>query len=37
MYKNGIKRVLDILLSGLALLLLSPVFGVVALLVRTRL
>ena len=37
MYKNCIKRILDIIVSGLALLLLSPVLLTVALLVRTKL
>ncbi|MGN0307361.1 MAG: sugar transferase [Lachnospiraceae bacterium] len=37
MYKNGIKRVLDILLSGLALLVLSPLLLAVAVLVRVKL
>lgn len=37
MYKNYIKRLLDILLSGLALIFLSPVLLVVALLVRIKL
>lgn len=37
MYKNGIKRGLDILLSGLALILLSPLLLVVAILVRVKL
>lgn len=37
MYKNCIKRILDILLSGTALLLLSPVFLVLFFLVKWRL
>ncbi len=37
MYKNGVKRILDILLSGFALLLLSPLLLAVAILVRTKL
>ena len=37
MYKNGIKRGLDIVLSGLALILLSPLLLVVAALVRIKL
>lgn len=37
MYKNCIKRVLDFLISGLALIILSPVLLVVAILVRTKL
>ncbi len=37
MYKNCIKRILDIIVSGLALLLLSPVLLTVTLLVRTKL
>ncbi|MBQ9991335.1 MAG: sugar transferase [Lachnospiraceae bacterium] len=37
MYKNCIKRLLDILCSGLALILLSPVLLVVAFLVRVKL
>lgn len=37
MYKKGIKRLLDIILSGTALLVLSPVLLVVAILVRTKL
>jgi undecaprenyl phosphate N,N'-diacetylbacillosamine 1-phosphate transferase len=37
MYRRFIKRGFDILLSGMALILLSPVFLVVALLVRTKL
>lgn len=37
MYRLFIKRAFDILLSGLALLVLSPVFLVVALLVRIKL
>lgn len=37
MYRVFLKRVLDIVLSGLALILLSPVFLVVAILVRIKL
>ena len=37
MYKKCIKRLLDILISGLALVVLSPVLLVVAILVRTKL
>ena len=37
MYKNCIKRLLDVVLSGMALILLSPVLLVVAILVRTKL
>ena len=37
MYKNYVKRLLDILLSGLALIVLSPVLLIVAILVRTKL
>lgn len=37
MYKRFIKRFLDIVLSGLALLVLSPVLLIVAILVRTKL
>lgn len=37
MYESCIKRLLDILLSGMALLVLWPVLAVVALLVRCRL
>lgn len=37
MYKKYVKRLLDILISGLALILLSPVLLVVAILVRTKL
>lgn len=37
MYKKYIKRLLDILLSGFALIVLSPVLLVVAILVKTRL
>ncbi|MBR5597775.1 MAG: sugar transferase [Lachnospiraceae bacterium] len=37
MYKNCIKRLLDIVLSGMALIILSPVLLVVAILVRTKL
>lgn len=37
MYKKYIKRLLDIVLSGFALIVLSPVLLVVAILVRTKL
>lgn len=37
MYRSFVKRFFDIVLSGLALLILSPVFLAVALLVRSRL
>lgn len=37
MYKNYIKRLLDIILSGVALIVLSPVLLIVAILVRTKL
>lgn len=37
MYKKYIKRWLDILLSGIALIVLSPVLAVLAILVRTKL
>lgn len=37
MYRRFVKRGFDILLSGMALILLSPVFLVVAFLVRTKL
>lgn len=37
MYRHFIKRLLDICLSGMALILLSPVLLVVAVLVRTKL
>ena len=37
MYKKCIKRLLDIVISGLALIILSPVLLVVAVLVRTKL
>lgn len=37
MYKHVIKRLLDILISGIALILLSPVYLVLAILVRTKL
>lgn len=36
-YRHCIKRILDIIISGIALLLLSPVFLVLAILVRTKL
>ena len=37
MYKKYIKRALDIILSGMALVILSPVLLIVAILVRTKL
>lgn len=37
MYRRFIKRGLDILLSGMALILLSPIFFIVAILVRIKL
>ena len=37
MYKNFIKRLLDIILSGIALIVLSPILLIVAILVRTKL
>lgn len=37
MYKHFIKRLLDIILSGMALVVLSPVLLIVAVLVRTKL
>lgn len=37
MYKKYIKRLLDIILSGVALIILSPVLLIVAILVRTKL
>lgn len=37
MYRRYIKRLLDILIAGIALVLLSPVIGVLALLVRMKL
>lgn len=37
MYGRYIKRILDIIISGIALLLLSPVFLILAILVRTKL
>ena len=37
MYKKYIKRLLDIILSGIALIVLSPVLLIVAILVRTKL
>ncbi|MCD1024647.1 sugar transferase [Enterococcus sp. SMC-9] len=36
-YRKYVKRCLDILLSGLALIVLSPIFLIVAILVRTKL
>ena len=37
MYKHFVKRLLDIVLSGVALVILSPVLLIVAILVRTKL
>lgn len=37
MYQNYIKRLLDIVLSGIALILLSPILLIVSILVRTKL
>ena len=37
MYKRYIKRLLDIILSGIALVILSPILLVVAILVRAKL
>ena len=37
MYKKCIKRLLDIILSGVALIVLSPILLIVAILVRTKL
>lgn len=37
MYRSCIKRIFDIIISGIALLLLSPVFLILAILVRTKL
>ena len=37
MYRYCIKRILDIIISGIALLLLSPVFLILAILVRVKL
>ncbi|MFV8765439.1 sugar transferase [Aerococcus urinaeequi] len=37
LYQNYIKRLLDIVLSGIALIILSPIFVIVYLLVRTKL
>ena len=37
MYKRFIKRLLDILLSGIALIVLSPIMLIVAILVRIKL
>lgn len=37
MYKNLIKRMIDIVLSGLALIILSPILLIVAILVKTKL
>ncbi len=37
MYKHFIKRLLDIIISGIALVVLSPVIAILALLVRTKL
>ena len=36
-YEKYIKRIFDIVLSGLALIILSPVIAIVALLVRVKL
>lgn len=36
-YKNGVKRILDIVISGIALILLSPVYLVLAILIRIKL
>lgn len=37
MYKKYVKRILDVILSGLALILLSPLMGLVAFLVKVKL
>lgn len=37
LYRNFFKRFLDLVISGVALILLSPVFLVIAILVRTKL
>lgn len=37
MYRHFIKRILDIILSGLALLILSPIFIILAFLIRMKL
>ena len=37
MYKNGIKRLIDILVSGLGIVVLSPVFLILYVLVRVKL
>ena len=37
MYRTFVKRGLDLILSGMALLLLSPLFLIVAVLVRIKL
>lgn len=37
MYKKYVKRLLDLILSGLALILLSPLMGLVAFLVKVKL
>lgn len=37
MYEKFVKRILDILLSGLAMILLSPVYLIIAILVRFKL
>lgn len=37
LYKNHIKRIMDITLSGSALIVLSPVMGIIALLVKKKL
>lgn len=36
-YRKVVKRILDILISGTALIVLSPVIGIVAILVKTKL
>ena len=37
MYRHFIKRILDIILSGLALLILSPIFIILAVMIRIKL
>lgn len=37
MYRHFIKRILDIILSGLALLILSPIFIILAVMIRMKL
>lgn len=37
MYRRGLKRLLDILISGIALVLLSPVYLILAILIRINL